>query len=407
MNPFGELVSLLEIPMFPTVPPFATEEDERTSSFIPLFYYQGEHFYLDGTEFGYRVDLTSNFSAALFTRLRMADFPEDRQNEFQEDGYAPGVQLRYQLSPTQKIELEAMNDGDGNGYANLTYAQNFSWDDLELIPYATATYKSADFNTKYYGLDQQSLDGGIDLSAGVDAWYHVISNFYLYGKAQFKLLNSGATESRFLSADSQNEFWLGFAFRNDKSQMRQTNLKSKPYVRLAYGFATTANLGEIIVGDTIPDKFHNHMTSLFYGHPVSDTLFSLPMPVYLTPGVVWHQSSEVQDDSFEFILAFKTYYTLPIPWRIRLGVAEGLSYVTDITYIEAIDMDPGTKSSKLLYHLGFSVDLNLGDIFSDSLKDLWLGYDIHHRSAVFESASQFGRFKGGSNYNTVYLQYHF
>ena len=31
----------------------------------------------------------------------------------------------------------------------------------------------------------------------------------------------------------------------------------------------------------------------------------------------------------------------------------------------------------------------------------------HHRSAIFETASHFGRIKGGSNYNTVYLQWHF
>ena len=81
--------------------------------------------------------------------------------------------------------------------------------------------------------------------------------------------------------------------------------------------------------------------------------------------------------------------------------------MTDTTYIEDIDMDPEEKSSKLLQHLGFSVDLNLGDIFGESVKDLWLGYDIHHRSAVFENASEYGRFKGGSNYNSVYLQYHY
>jgi outer membrane protein len=70
-------------------------------------------------------------------------------------------------------------------------------------------------------------------------------------------------------------------------------------------------------------------------------------------------------------------------------------------------MNPDKQSSKLLQYLGFSVDLNLGDIFGEKVEDLWLGYDIHHRSAVFENASEYGRFKGGSNYNTVYLQYHF
>jgi outer membrane protein len=41
------------------------------------------------------------------------------------------------------------------------------------------------------------------------------------------------------------------------------------------------------------------------------------------------------------------------------------------------------------------------------MNDLWFGYSLHHRSAIFETSSAFGRIKGGSNYNSLYLQYHF
>ena len=43
----------------------------------------------------------------------------------------------------------------------------------------------------------------------------------------------------------------------------------------------------------------------------------------------------------------------------------------------------------------------------NAMQDVWLGYSIHHRSAIFESASRFGWIKGGSNYNTIYLQFDF
>jgi outer membrane protein len=56
----------------------------------------------------------------------------------------------------------------------------------------------------------------------------------------------------------------------------------------------------------------------------------------------------------------------------------------------------------------FSVDIELGDLFnSKSLHNWWAGYSLHHRSAIFEKSSAFGRIKGGSNYNTLYVQYHF
>jgi outer membrane protein len=69
--------------------------------------------------------------------------------------------------------------------------------------------------------------------------------------------------------------------------------------------------------------------------------------------------------------------------------------------------EKGYKPSKLLNYLDFSLDLHLGDIFGEKLDELWLGYSIHHRSAIFESSSRFGRIKGGSNYNSVYLQWHY
>jgi outer membrane protein len=256
-------------------------------------------------------------------------------------------------------------------------------------------------------LDNNKLDKGFDLSAGIDMWYHLVSNMYLYGKAEIKMLSIESAKSPYLSNHQQNEYWFGFAFMKERKKQEKHVLKSSPYVRTAYGFATTSTLGDIVSGATITDKEKNRMFSLFYGYPVSDTLFQLSMPVYITPGIVWHQNSKVQDDIFEFVLAFKTYYTLPLPVQIRLGVAQGLSYATSITYIEKIDMDPGIISSKLLYHLGFSVDLEMSDIFGKKAKGFWLGYDIHHRSAVFETASEFGRYKGGSNYNTFYLQYHY
>lgn len=61
-----------------------------------------------------------------------------------------------------------------------------------------------------------------------------------------------------------------------------------------------------------------------------------------------------------------------------------------------------------LDQIDFSLDVNLGDLIQvPALKYTWLGCSIHHRSAIFESASQFGRIKGSNNYNTDYLQFHF
>ena len=126
--------------------------------------------------------------------------------------------------------------------------------------------------------------------------------------------------------------------------------------------------------------------------------------------MAYHYPSAGQDRFLEWVFAFKGYYTVPLPWRLRLGVAEGLSYTTkigDLEYSEIVETKGYAQASKLLNYLDFSLDINIGDIVrKNELKDLWLGYGIHHRSAIFESSSLFGRIKGGSNYQSIYLQWH-
>ena len=110
----------------------------------------------------------------------------------------------------------------------------------------------------------------------------------------------------------------------------------------------------------------------------------------------------------EYVIGIKGYYTFKLPVKFRFGFAEGLSYVQEITYIEGTELAAkGYRPSNLLNYLDVSFDINLGDIFNaPSIKDLWLGYSIHHRSGIFQTSSAFGRIKGGSNYNSIYLQYH-
>ncbi len=83
-----------------------------------------------------------------------------------------------------------------------------------------------------------SLGAGVDLSLGLDVWYHLASNFYLYGKAQTKFLNAEAKKSPYISESREGEFWLGFAFKNDKHKPLESSLKSRPYIKVAYGLAT-------------------------------------------------------------------------------------------------------------------------------------------------------------------------
>jgi len=388
--------------------PFVTS-DKTVNDFVPRMYYEGEHLFLRGEHGGLRLFQQAQYNFSVLGRYRYFDIPVEYQNQFQGTNIDLGLQFEYLFKPNFPLQLELMSDSDGHGYGNLNlrYAIDYKNFDVDLT--STFRYKSGEFNNTYYGLGVDDIGSDYDLKVGAEVRYHLFSNLYLLGEAKLTRLGSNTYHSPLIASPTQGEYYLGFGFFNDKKNPQPLTLPDNHYLRWAFGWATPSNIGDIISGDAEKDEYNNRLTSLFYGIPLTETLFTLPIDLFLTSGFVYHLQSEVQDPITEYVLAIKAYYTFTWPARWRFGFAEGLSYVSNLTYIEQSEMDEkGYNGSNLLNYLDFSVDLNLGDVFrSKSLDKWWLGYSIHHRSAIFESSSMFGRIKGGSNYNTLYLQWHF
>ena len=388
--------------------PFATSE-QTVNDFVPKMYYEGDHLFLRGEYGGLRFFQQQNYNLSVLGRYRYFDIPVEYQNQFQGTNIDLGLQFEYLFKANFPLQLELMSDSDGHSYGNLNLRYAIDYKDFDIDLTSTFRYKSSEFNNIYYGLGVDDIGSDYDLKVGAELRYHLYSNLYLLGEAKLTRLSSNTYHSPLIDSPTQGEYYLGVGFFNDKKNPQPLTLPDNHYIRWAFGWATPSNIGDIIHGDTEKDPYNNRLTSLFYGMPLTESLFSLPIELFLTPGFAYHLESEVQDPITEYVLAIKAYYTFTWPARWRFGFAEGLSYVSSLTYIEQSEMDEkGYNGSNLLNYLDFSLDLNLGDVFrSNSLDKLWLGYSIHHRSAIFESSSMFGRIKGGSNYNTVYLQWHF
>lgn len=388
--------------------------DSSVSTFVPMMYFKNDYVYIDGLEGGaylYSND-QSPYKISALTRLRFVDVPQSVQNALEGDSADFGFQLRYQFDETWHVDVELMSDDQFRFHSNLRATAEFDFGDWELTPSANLRYKAADFNSSYYSFSQlggENIGAGIDLKVGVDVRYHVVSNLYLLGSTSVTRLDDNAYNSSAVDDRYQGELFVGFGFFNDKSKAPKSDLTNHRYLRVAHGWGTPSNIGEIFNFQTEKDPYNNQMTSFFYGHPLTDELFGLPIDIYFTPGVAHHWSSQVQSSSSEFIAAIKAYYTFNWPTQWRFGFAEGMSYIDNITYIEQSEMEEkGYTPSHLLNYLDFSFDVNMGDLFDSSdFKHVWFGYSLHHRSAIFEKSSQFGRIKGGSNYNTIYIQVDF
>lgn len=383
--------------------------DESVSSFVPLLFYNGEYFFLNGIEGGIKLFSWKDVRFDVFGRLRFFDIPKEFQNTIRGDTIDAGARVRYSLTDDIYTDLEILTDDDSRTYGNIRMTYTYQGSDLDIAPYFNVRFTSSEFNSHYYGLDRIEAGSGTEFSLGLTGRYHLYSNLYAIGRLQSTWLDEDIRDIAYIDRDRVDEIYLGLAFFNERHKEKKSELTIKPYFRVAHGWATTSNLGDILSGNTKSDPYNNQLTSIFYGQPLTDELFGLPLDIYLTPGFVWHWSSEVQNSIQEYVVAIKIYYTFNWPIKWRFGVAEGVSYVSDITYIEGTEMErKGYEPSNLMNFLDFTLDIDLGNLFNSATLENWyLGYSIHHRSSIFESAAQFGRIKGGSNYNTIYLQYHF
>ncbi len=388
--------------------PFASDE-RNVATFIPFVYYDaGTVFYFRGLEGGAHVWKPGNWKFSAMGRMRFFDIPEEVQNQIQGDTFLWGAQARYAPFGPWHLDLEVLSDFKGHEIVNARVGGVWESPRMVLRAYGQAQYKTSKFNSYYFGLNQEDVGDGVELGVGGSVIYNIASNFFAFGRAEASLLDKAARNVSFVNRDMTAQVFLGAGFKNDRTRTSPSVQKSQRYLRLAHGWVTPSSLADIFNFKAESDPDNHQMTSIFYGHPLSDTLVGLPLQVYFHSGFGWHWKNQ-KDAVQEIIVAVKFYYTIPLPVRLKLGVAEGWSWVTDIPFVEDRELrKKGYEPSPLLNYLNFSVDLNLGDIFGgETLKRTWLGFDVHHRSAIFESAQQFGRIKGGSNVQMVYLQYDF
>ncbi|MDR2675420.1 MAG: MipA/OmpV family protein [Opitutaceae bacterium] len=382
--------------------------DDTVADIVPLFFYEGRHVFFRGLEGGLHAWAGPRGEVNFLARYRFFDIPRGLQNEIRLDALDLGVQLRRHFQSGWRLDGEVLGDVDGRvqGIVRLgAVVEPAGW---RFQPEVELRAKTSDFNRNYYGLGVHDTGAGADARLRLKVRRQVYRNLYLIGSAEAAFLDRAARSSPAVNDRMEWEAFLGAGFFNLPAGPAggPQPLALRPYLRLAQGAGTDATVLEALSGK-VAGGAAVRMTSLFYGYPLADNLMGLPVEVYLTPGLVHHYASSAQGAATEYVLAVKFYYVIPLPWRVRIGFAEGMSYSDSITcYEERILARNGYKTSRLLNFLDFSLDVNLGDMTGwRRLRGWWLGAGVHHRSGIFETSSMFGRIKGGSNFSTVYLQW--
>ena len=179
--------------------------------------------------------------------------------------------------------------------------------------------------------------------------------------------------------------------------------------RVAYGQASTKDLGEILSfdADVHPDDLS--VLSLDGGYLLKKDMFDAPFDLYVKGGVSYFDEGNAPTSSavYEGTAYVKVYWNLDF-WenRVRVGLGEGLSYTTDVLWSEYKEAtDEEEDYSKFLNYLDISIDFDLGRLVRyKPLEDTYIGWTIKHRSGVF---GLFNGVNGGSNYNTISIEHNF
>ncbi len=235
-------------------------EDDSVSDVMPLMFYQGEYFYLDGMTTGIHLWQSEKFAVDVIGRFRFVDFPQEFQNEFQEFGMDAGAKLSYEWQENWITDFEVLSDSDNRWHSNLRTQYLLSFSGLEVSPYANLRYKTAKFNDWYFGIDRDDIGSGYEIKFGADGRYPIYKNLFLVGNLALTRYDSDTYKSDYIRSPTQVEGYLGIAFFNTPNQTRRPNLDTKPYVRLAHGWATESSIAEIFAFDTIDDPDNNQMT---------------------------------------------------------------------------------------------------------------------------------------------------
>ncbi|MEE4108218.1 MAG: MipA/OmpV family protein [Halieaceae bacterium] len=416
--------------------------------FMPTFVYTGERFFLDTTDFGWRPIDSSKWQLDVFASYFVQGYndhtffngtgdvrPEndplkgmERRNAFE------GAFELTRKTSLGRFGFEARHDVNSvhNG-ADLRakWARIYRRGAWQIEPWLDLRWLSNEKADYYFGVRESeatdtrpaySVDDSLGWGAGIALRYRFWSDHNLSLNLAWREQGSEISASPVVDESAAPR--IEFSYRYEPKDLRVprgssegeynffNNNGNAASLRAAYGCTTDTKFNAIIRGDIDCGEIGTDIASLFIGRKISNRIMTLPLEGWLQGGLVRRFESGLQDDFFEVVLGFKAIYRR-FPWskhvETRIGLGHGLSYAAEIPALEQQKaVQKNRQTSRLLNYMDFSIDVSVGDVFrSRRLQNVFFGFSVHHRSGVFASADIFNNTYGGSNVNTLYLEWEF
>jgi hypothetical protein len=175
--------------------------------------------------------------------------------------------------------------------------------------------------------------------------------------------------------------------------IQTTHADNQNSFRLSYAKSSETDFVTVVVGDFQQSQESNGLIGATWGRPLSDTLFGLPFPMTAHIGLQYFDERGYQKDGYGATAFVKAHYDWRLPFtqtHLKLGLGEGLSYVSQIPMSERRDFaKKGVESEKLLNYMEWTIDLPLTQfasmkpLFEGHIEEFSVGFIVWHRSSVF------------------------
>jgi outer membrane protein len=407
------------------------KDSGNRSDLLPLYLYEGEHFYLSADRLGFKLYQDDTQRWDVYITQRLEGFPHEQAH-----GVLEGMDLRtttgdLAVSYANKFswgtlraavlhDITAISHGTE---VRLGYSYDWRFSRWVLRPDFTLSFRDANLNNYYYGVKESEATptrpfyepgGGINATLGIYATYALTRNTRLITGLSATYLDSGIRKSPIVRDAIQPAVYLGAVYDfGSYHNVALSDDSSPTYLKIFYGRSAGpgCHLVKIMTLSCISLDNDNRtdIAGVQIGKPFVRRFLDWPLDFTGYLGLTYHDDRGLATSGPQVDIYMKAFF-YGFPWNrwveTRLGFGFGVSYAANVPYTEISSQERREReTSRLLNYLDPSIDVNVGDIFrSKALSRTYFGFGVSHRSGIFASSRVLGNVDGGSNYIYTYIE---
>ena len=394
---------------------------------LPLYLYEGKHFYLHANRIGLHLDRGPKHRFDVFLAQRGEGFPSDRVPASlagmaeRQTGLDLGASYEFRGNWGAAYAELLQDVGDASKGRELRLGYRYDWRSgrLSLRPHLQLALRDAKLNNYYYGVlpgeatatrPAYQPGAGANLELGLYGAYAVSERWRLLAGVSATRWANGVRASPIVTGRTETALMLGLMY--DFSPEHKPWPESRPViVRALYGRASDCDVAKIarLACTSTHTQDGTRIASVEIGRPFIEHLHGWPLDFVGFVGLMHHDERGAQPGFWQ-VNAYLKGLWYGFPWRervmTRLGLGLGISYASRSSMLELRDQQRnGRSTSRLLNYLDPTVDVSLGDLLGqERLRRTFVGFGVSHRSGIFGSSRVFGNVSGGSNYIYSYVE---